>query len=44
MPCAGDASVFVLHAGFGLAALEFLVTRVTATCPGAIPYDAGLHV
>ena len=39
-----DALVFVLHAGYGLAALGFLVTGVAAIWSGAVPYDAALHV
>jgi len=39
-----DALVFVLHAGYGLAALGFLVTGIAAIWPDAVRYDAGLHV
>lgn len=40
----GDALVFVLHAGFALAAAGFLVVAICAFVPTAVPYDAGVHV
>jgi uncharacterized protein involved in response to NO len=39
-----DALVFVLHAGFGLAAAGFLAAAASAFFPAALPYDAALHV
>jgi uncharacterized protein involved in response to NO len=39
-----DALVFVLHAGFGLAAAGFLAVGASALFPAALPYDAALHV
>lgn len=39
-----DALVFVLHAGFGLAAAGFLVAAASVFTPSAVPYDAVVHV
>jgi uncharacterized protein involved in response to NO len=38
-----DALVFVLHTGFGLAGLGFLVAAASAFMPAVIPYDAVVH-
>ena len=39
-----DALVFVLHAGFGLAGVGFLVAAASALLPATVPYDAAVHM
>ena len=39
-----DALLLVLHLGFGLAAIGFLVAGGHAFWPAKVPYDAGVHV